>query len=53
MQKEEDTYTQTDGRTDMTKLTVAFRNSANAPNNKLLITDVTNQCVIYNSDEQE
>jgi len=45
------TDTQTDGRTDMTKLTVVFCNSANAPNNKLLISDVPNLCVIYSSDE--
>jgi len=51
MRKDDDTDTQTGGRTDMTKLTVAFRNSANAPNNELLITDVPNLCVIYSSDE--
>ena len=45
------TDTQTDGRTDVTKLTVVFCNSANAPNNKLLISDVPNLCVIYSSDE--
>jgi len=47
------TDTQTDGRTDMSKLTVALSNSANAPNNKLLITDVPNLCVIYSSDKEE
>jgi hypothetical protein len=44
---------QTDRRTDVAKLTVAFRNSDNAANNKLLITDVPNLCVIYNSDEED
>jgi hypothetical protein len=42
---------QTDGRTDMTKLIVAFRNFANLPNNVLyVISDfglkVTENCVL-------
>ena len=38
---------QTDGRTDMTKLIVAFRNSANAPNEEKYPTPAVTSTTFY------